>query len=127
MLFRSRDFGGEDPLVLVANDIAPADMLQFKGSVSLFLVHIYMYKSQSQWSFYTDLYCTQLTITSYVITKTFLGYYDSQNPNPIRFLNYILVLSFQVLVHFTLLRLRQKTENKLRLSPEMYTCFRVKR
>ncbi len=29
----SRDFGGEDPLVLVANDIAPADMLQFKGSV----------------------------------------------------------------------------------------------
>ena len=27
------DFGGEDPLVLVANDIAPADMLQFKGSV----------------------------------------------------------------------------------------------
>ena len=28
-----RDFGGEDPLVLVANDIAPADMLQFKGSV----------------------------------------------------------------------------------------------
>ena len=29
----SREFGGEDPLVLVANDIAPADMLQFKGSV----------------------------------------------------------------------------------------------
>ena len=29
----SRDFGGEDPLVLVANDIAPADMIQFKGSV----------------------------------------------------------------------------------------------
>ncbi len=29
----ARDFGGEDPLVLVANDIAPADMLQFKGSV----------------------------------------------------------------------------------------------
>ena len=29
----SRDFAGEDPLVLVANDIAPADMLQFKGSV----------------------------------------------------------------------------------------------
>jgi phosphotransferase system enzyme I (PtsI) len=29
----TRDFGGEDPLVLVANDIAPADMLQFKGSV----------------------------------------------------------------------------------------------
>ncbi len=28
-----RDFGGEDPLVLVADDIAPADMLQFKGSV----------------------------------------------------------------------------------------------
>ena len=28
-----REFGGEDPLVLVANDIAPADMLQFKGSV----------------------------------------------------------------------------------------------
>ena len=25
--------GGEDPLVLVANDVAPADMLQFKGSV----------------------------------------------------------------------------------------------
>ena len=30
---RSRSLGGEDPLVLVANDIAPADMLQFKGSV----------------------------------------------------------------------------------------------
>jgi len=30
---RPRDFGGEDPLVLVANDIAPADMLQFKRSV----------------------------------------------------------------------------------------------
>jgi phosphotransferase system enzyme I (PtsI) len=29
----SRDFGGEDPLVLVANDISPADMLQFKRSV----------------------------------------------------------------------------------------------
>ena len=29
----SRDFAGGDPLVLVANDIAPADMLQFKGSV----------------------------------------------------------------------------------------------
>ncbi len=29
----SRDFAGEDPLVLVANDISPADMLQFKGSV----------------------------------------------------------------------------------------------
>jgi phosphoenolpyruvate-protein phosphotransferase (PTS system enzyme I) len=28
-----RDFAGEDPLVLVANDIAPADMLQFKHSV----------------------------------------------------------------------------------------------
>jgi len=28
-----RDFGGEDPLVLVANDIAPADMLQFKRSI----------------------------------------------------------------------------------------------
>ena len=30
---QSQDFGSEDPLVLVANDIAPADMLQFKGSV----------------------------------------------------------------------------------------------
>lgn len=30
---RPRDFAGEDPLVLIANDIAPADMLQFKGSV----------------------------------------------------------------------------------------------
>jgi phosphoenolpyruvate-protein phosphotransferase (PTS system enzyme I) len=30
---KPRDFGGEDPLVLVANDIAPADMLQFKRSV----------------------------------------------------------------------------------------------
>ncbi len=29
----SRDFAGEDPLILVANDIAPADMLQFKRSV----------------------------------------------------------------------------------------------
>jgi phosphoenolpyruvate-protein phosphotransferase (PTS system enzyme I) len=29
----SRDFAGEDPLVLVANDIAPADMMQFKRSV----------------------------------------------------------------------------------------------
>lgn len=29
----TRVFAGEDPLVLVANDIAPADMLQFKGSV----------------------------------------------------------------------------------------------
>ncbi|MEO7151512.1 MAG: phosphoenolpyruvate--protein phosphotransferase [Burkholderiaceae bacterium] len=28
-----RDFAGEDPLVLVANDISPADMLQFKRSV----------------------------------------------------------------------------------------------
>jgi phosphotransferase system enzyme I (PtsI) len=28
-----RDFAGEDPLVVVANDIAPADMLQFKRSV----------------------------------------------------------------------------------------------
>ena len=28
-----RDGSAEDPLVLVANDIAPADMLQFKGSV----------------------------------------------------------------------------------------------
>lgn len=30
---RARDFAGEDPLVLIANDIAPADMLQFKQSV----------------------------------------------------------------------------------------------
>ena len=29
----SRDFAGEDPLVLVASDVAPADMLQFKRSV----------------------------------------------------------------------------------------------
>ncbi|MBQ1762907.1 MAG: phosphoenolpyruvate--protein phosphotransferase [Aquincola sp.] len=29
----SRDFAGEDPLVLVASDIAPADMLQFRRSV----------------------------------------------------------------------------------------------
>jgi phosphoenolpyruvate-protein phosphotransferase (PTS system enzyme I) len=29
----ARDFAGEDPLVLVANDVAPADMLQFKKSV----------------------------------------------------------------------------------------------
>jgi phosphoenolpyruvate-protein phosphotransferase (PTS system enzyme I) len=29
----AHDWAGEDPLVLVANDIAPADMLQFKGSV----------------------------------------------------------------------------------------------
>lgn len=28
-----RDFGGEDPLVMVASDISPADMLQFKRSV----------------------------------------------------------------------------------------------
>lgn len=28
-----RDFAGEDPLVLVANDVAPADMIQFKRSV----------------------------------------------------------------------------------------------
>jgi phosphoenolpyruvate-protein phosphotransferase (PTS system enzyme I) len=28
-----QDFGGEEPLVLVASDIAPADMLQFKRSV----------------------------------------------------------------------------------------------
>lgn len=27
------DFGGEEPLVLVANDVAPADMMQFKRSV----------------------------------------------------------------------------------------------
>lgn len=30
---RVTDFGGEEPLVLVANDVAPADMLQFKRSV----------------------------------------------------------------------------------------------
>ena len=29
----AHDFAGEDPLVLVASDIAPADMLQFKSSV----------------------------------------------------------------------------------------------
>ena len=29
----ARDFAGEDPLVMVANDVAPADMLQFKRSV----------------------------------------------------------------------------------------------
>ncbi|WKB55131.1 phosphoenolpyruvate--protein phosphotransferase [Eleftheria terrae] len=29
----SGDWGGEEPLVLIANDIAPADMLQFKQSV----------------------------------------------------------------------------------------------
>ena len=27
------EFGGDGPLILVANDVAPADMLQFKGSV----------------------------------------------------------------------------------------------
>ncbi|MCC9596464.1 MULTISPECIES: phosphoenolpyruvate--protein phosphotransferase [unclassified Rubrivivax] len=32
-VMRMRDFGGEDPLVLVANDVAPADMIQFKRSV----------------------------------------------------------------------------------------------
>ena len=31
--FAARDFAGEDPLVLVANDVAPADMMQFKRSV----------------------------------------------------------------------------------------------
>ena len=30
---QSRGVGSEDPLVLVANDIAPADMLQFRGSL----------------------------------------------------------------------------------------------
>jgi phosphoenolpyruvate-protein phosphotransferase (PTS system enzyme I) len=30
---KAQDFGGEQPLVLVAGDIAPADMLQFKRSV----------------------------------------------------------------------------------------------
>ncbi len=30
---QARDFAGEDPLVLVASDISPADMLQFKSSV----------------------------------------------------------------------------------------------
>ena len=30
---RANDFGGEEPLVLVASDIAPADMLHFKRSV----------------------------------------------------------------------------------------------
>jgi phosphoenolpyruvate-protein phosphotransferase (PTS system enzyme I) len=29
----ARDFGGEDPLILVASDVAPADMMQFKRSV----------------------------------------------------------------------------------------------
>jgi len=29
----ARDFGGDDPLVLIANDIAPADLMQFKRSV----------------------------------------------------------------------------------------------
>ena len=33
MSLAPRDFGGEEPLVLVASDIAPADMLQFKRSV----------------------------------------------------------------------------------------------
>ena len=28
-----RDFAGEDPLIMVANDVAPADMLQFRSSV----------------------------------------------------------------------------------------------
>ena len=32
-LARPRETGGSDPLVLVANDISPADMLHFKGSV----------------------------------------------------------------------------------------------
>jgi phosphotransferase system enzyme I (PtsI) len=32
-LLEARDFAGEDPLVLVASDIAPADMIQFKRSV----------------------------------------------------------------------------------------------
>lgn len=32
-LVQPRDFGGEEPLVLVANDVAPADMIQFKRSV----------------------------------------------------------------------------------------------
>ncbi|MDO9091142.1 MAG: phosphoenolpyruvate--protein phosphotransferase [Rubrivivax sp.] len=30
---QARDFAGEDPLVLVASDVAPADMMQFKRSV----------------------------------------------------------------------------------------------
>ena len=30
---KARDFAGEDPLILVANDISPADMMQFKGGV----------------------------------------------------------------------------------------------
>ena len=29
----ARDFAGEDPLVLVAGDLAPSDMMQFKRSV----------------------------------------------------------------------------------------------
>lgn len=33
LVTQPREFGGEDPLVLVANDISPADMLQFKHSV----------------------------------------------------------------------------------------------
>jgi phosphoenolpyruvate-protein phosphotransferase (PTS system enzyme I) len=32
-LVATPDFGGEEPLVLVANDVAPADLLQFKRSV----------------------------------------------------------------------------------------------
>ena len=32
-LHPARDFAGEDPLVLVASDVAPADMMQFKRSV----------------------------------------------------------------------------------------------
>lgn len=32
-LHGARDFAGEDPLVLVASDVAPADMMQFKRSV----------------------------------------------------------------------------------------------
>ena len=32
-VMQARDFAGEDPLVLVASDISPADMLQFKKSV----------------------------------------------------------------------------------------------
>ncbi|MBG6079669.1 phosphoenolpyruvate--protein phosphotransferase [Rubrivivax gelatinosus] len=32
-IVHTRDFGGEEPLVLVANDVAPADMIQFKRSV----------------------------------------------------------------------------------------------
>jgi len=32
-MLEPRDFAGEDPLVLVANDVAPADMMRFKRSV----------------------------------------------------------------------------------------------